>query len=79
MNASCNRSAGRNILYNRFGKYLNRMKMAYVDTQRDADDDDPIPITTKKDDIMRMIDDMQNSKEVSCTCLSDVPTSELGP
>ena len=79
MNATCNRSAGRNFLYNRFGKYLNRMKMAYVDTQRNADDGDVIPSTTKKDDILRMIDDMQNSQEVSYTCLSDVPTSDLSP
>ena len=79
MNASCNRSAGRNFLYNRFGKFLNQIKMSYVDTQNNAADGDVIPKTTKKDDILRMMDDMQNSQEVSYTCLSDVPTSDLTP
>mgnify|MGYP000915183693 CR=1 FL=1 len=79
MNATCNRSAGRNFLYNRFGKFLNQMKMAYVDTQRNAADGDVISTRTQKDDILRMMDDMQNSQEVSYTCLSNIPPSNLNP
>ena len=36
--------------------------MAYVDTQNNAADGDVISNTTEKDDILRMMDDMQNSQ-----------------
>ena len=69
--ATCNKTAGRNLVFTKFGRFINNAKTAYL-AGRDGRKE-----SGKKSDVERMLDNFQDSNEVQFTCISDVPLEEL--
>ena len=70
MRSSSNNASGRNYLFTTTGRFLHRVKLAYLERKSKGD-------TGLRDDIDSMIDNFENSQEVKFTTLCDVPLSEL--
>ncbi|KAL7526628.1 hypothetical protein ACHAWF_001849 [Thalassiosira exigua] len=75
MMATCNKAAGRNYMFSKFGKFINRAKVAYLAGRDDSSSGSMDNSLTT--DISRMIENLRSSEEVSFTCLSDVPLSDI--
>ncbi len=69
--SACNKAAGRNYMFKRFGKFISSMKVAYLNQKNNQDDD------VGGDDIDSMLANFEKSDEIRFTTLSDIPRSEL--
>ncbi len=65
--SACNKAAGRNYMFKRFGKFISSMKVAYLNRKSNGDND------TAGNDIASMLDNFHKSDEICFTTLSDVP------
>lgn len=75
MTSGSNKALGRNYLFTTTGKYLNNVKLAYLDRKEKAKDGSKGSETM--DDIEKMLDNFENSQEISFTTLSDMPLADL--
>ena len=73
--STSNKATGRNFAFGKWGRFINSVKMAYI-ANRDRRQEEG---DTVKDDITRMIDDLEQSDEIAFTSLSDVPVEDLTP
>ena len=67
---SSSTSSGRNYVFSRYGKFLSRLKVAYLLSKGQSK-------SSATDDIARMLDNFEKSDDIKFTTISDVPTSEL--
>ena len=70
--ATCNKAVGRNFMKGKFGRFINHIKVAYL-SQRENDSS----TESRKCDITNMLDDFQDSNEISFSTVSDVPMDLL--
>jgi hypothetical protein len=64
MHTLSSRAAGRNLIFGKFGKYVNAIKIAYLASSQKE---------KGKCDIASMLETFQASDEIRFTCLSDIP------
>ena len=69
--ATCNKSVGRNFLHKGIGRFINSIKIAYLCSKHDGEKSEA------EDDISRMLENFESSEEIAYTCLSDVPIDQL--
>ena len=67
--SSCITTA-RNYVFKTFGKFVNNVRLAYLDRNT-------VDGSLLTDDVTRMLADFENSRSVKFTTVSDVPLSEL--
>ncbi len=70
VDSACNKAAGRNYMFRRFGKFISSMKVAYLHCKNNE-------LGNPDDDIHSMLINFENSNEIRFTTLSDVPKQEF--
>ena len=69
--ATCNKSVGRNFLHKGIGRFINSIKITYLCSKHDEEKSEA------EDDISRLLENFESSEEIAYTCLSDVPIDQL--
>ena len=70
VNATSNNATGRNLLHTKFGKFINSMKAAYLCRKHNGE------LSSARDDITVMLDNLVKSNEISFVSLADVPVAD---
>jgi hypothetical protein len=70
INATSNNGAARNYLHGKFGKFVNLIKIAYLQRRETG------VLDSTKDDIDHMLENFESSNEISFVSLSDVPMKD---
>ena len=70
INATSNNGAARNYLHGKFGKFVNLIKIAYLQRRETG------VLDSTKDDIDNMLENFESSNEISFVSLSDVPVKD---
>ncbi len=71
LESACDKTAGRNYIFKRFGMFISLMKVAYLNCKINQNDDGG------GDDIDSMLANFEKSNKIDFTTLSDVPQSEF--
>lgn len=71
INATSNNGAARNYLHGKFGKFVNLIKIAYLQRRETG------VLDSTKDDIDHMLENFESSNEISFVSLSDVPVKDF--
>ncbi len=69
--SACNKAAGRNYMFKRFGKFISSMKVAYLNCKSNQDND------ISGNDIASMLANFEKSDEICFTTLSDVQKQDF--
>ncbi len=69
--SACNKTAGRNYMFKRIGKFISSMEVAYLNRKNNQED------LKRGEDIDLMLENFEKSNEIRFTTLSDVPRHEL--
>jgi hypothetical protein len=70
MESACNKAAGRNYIFKKFGRFVDSLKMAYINCKSNG----KLPLD---DDIQSLLQNFQDSEEVAYTTLCDIPINEF--
>ncbi len=70
VNATSNNGTGRNFIHNKFGKFINLMKAAYLSRKHNGD------LKSARYDITVMMDNLVKSNKISFVSLADVPVKD---
>ncbi len=70
IDSPCNKAAGRNYMFKRFGKFISPMKVVYLHCKNDV-------LGNPDDDINSMLINLKKSNESRFTTLSDMPRQEF--
>jgi hypothetical protein len=65
MESTCNKAAGRNYIFKKFGRFVDSLKMAYINCKSNK----MLPLD---DDIQSLFQNFQDSEKVAYTTLCDI-------